>query len=278
MKKIDPRNKQKFIGLSKFLQHRLLTFFQLFPKIDCLQSSIKLLATILLLTGCSSDRKLLNEDNPFYSRGIELKLDGNIDAAKAAFQQCLKHSPESDKAYLQLAIIFEDHGKDYPQAIAQYKEYIKRSSDTENKEAAQRWLSRVEEKYYKLLHKTYAKKEVFRRPHVPPKRPTIKKRSSEQLAQHKSQKESLSDQRFSNLENLAATEYSKQASAQQSDNQNSSTYVVRDGDTLVRIASRLLGDQQEWTKIYELNKDVIQSPRSLRIGQKLRIPFPPKKN
>lgn len=47
-------------------------------------------------------------------------------------------------------------------------------------------------------------------------------------------------------------------------------YVVRSGDTLSRIASRLLGKASEWPRIARLND--IRDPNRLTVGQKLRIP------
>ena len=48
------------------------------------------------------------------------------------------------------------------------------------------------------------------------------------------------------------------------------TYTVRSGDTLSAIASRLLGNAGRWGEIASLNG--IRDPRTLRIGQVLRIP------
>jgi len=50
------------------------------------------------------------------------------------------------------------------------------------------------------------------------------------------------------------------------------TYTVRAGDSLYRIAGRLLGNSSRWGEIFELNRDIITNPRMLRIGWQLRIP------
>lgn len=51
-------------------------------------------------------------------------------------------------------------------------------------------------------------------------------------------------------------------------------YVVQAGDTLSGIASRLLGRQADFRKIFELNRDQLSSPDDLRPGMRLRIPAP----
>lgn len=48
-------------------------------------------------------------------------------------------------------------------------------------------------------------------------------------------------------------------------------YVVQKGDYLRKIANVLLGNEGEWKKIYEWNKDIIKNPNQIQIGQKLKI-------
>lgn len=50
------------------------------------------------------------------------------------------------------------------------------------------------------------------------------------------------------------------------------TYVVKEGDSLSKIAKRILGDADEWRKIYEANRDQIKDPDLIYPGQTLRIP------
>jgi nucleoid-associated protein YgaU len=50
------------------------------------------------------------------------------------------------------------------------------------------------------------------------------------------------------------------------------TYTVVKGDSLSKIAKREYGDVREWRKIYEANKDVIDNPDLIEVGQNLIIP------
>lgn len=55
------------------------------------------------------------------------------------------------------------------------------------------------------------------------------------------------------------------------------TYEVKSGDTLLSIAQDVYGDQAQWRRIYDANKDVIGAdPDKLKLEQKLKIP--PKQN
>ena len=49
-------------------------------------------------------------------------------------------------------------------------------------------------------------------------------------------------------------------------------YTVVKGDSLSKIAKQFYGDAQKWRKIYEANKDVIDNPDLIEVGQNLIIP------
>lgn len=49
-------------------------------------------------------------------------------------------------------------------------------------------------------------------------------------------------------------------------------YVVRRGDTLEGISQRLLGRAAGWNRLYQVNRDIIDDPRLLYPGMRLRVP------
>lgn len=49
-------------------------------------------------------------------------------------------------------------------------------------------------------------------------------------------------------------------------------YTVRDGETLYRLAERLLGDPNRWRELRDLNRDTVSAEGSIRAGQRLRVP------
>ncbi len=49
-------------------------------------------------------------------------------------------------------------------------------------------------------------------------------------------------------------------------------YTVESGDSLSKIAKKLMGDGNKWPKIFEANKEVIKNPDLIYPGQQLRIP------
>ena len=52
------------------------------------------------------------------------------------------------------------------------------------------------------------------------------------------------------------------------------THIVQSGETLRSIAAQFLGDATCWRAIFDVNRDRIQNPDLIRVGQALRIPMP----
>ncbi len=49
-------------------------------------------------------------------------------------------------------------------------------------------------------------------------------------------------------------------------------YVVQKGDTLGALAQRFYGKASLYPKIFEANRDILDNPDLIKVGQKLRIP------
>jgi nucleoid-associated protein YgaU len=50
------------------------------------------------------------------------------------------------------------------------------------------------------------------------------------------------------------------------------TYKVVSGDTLSKIAKRFYGDSGAFQKIFEANRDQLNDPNKIKVGQELRLP------
>ncbi|MEM8783501.1 MAG: LysM peptidoglycan-binding domain-containing protein [Planctomycetota bacterium] len=50
------------------------------------------------------------------------------------------------------------------------------------------------------------------------------------------------------------------------------TYTVQAGDNLSNIAEATLGSRDRWRELYDANRDRLDTPDRVRIGQELRIP------
>jgi nucleoid-associated protein YgaU len=54
--------------------------------------------------------------------------------------------------------------------------------------------------------------------------------------------------------------------------QNAQTYTVKGGDTLSKISKQFYGDSNEYMRIFYANRDKLNDPDKIQIGQELKIP------
>jgi len=59
---------------------------------------------------------------------------------------------------------------------------------------------------------------------------------------------------------------------QQLESEQVEYYLIQSGDTLSKIAKAYYGDAQAYNQIFEANREVIQDPDKIFVGQKIRIP------
>ena len=50
------------------------------------------------------------------------------------------------------------------------------------------------------------------------------------------------------------------------------TYAVVSGDSLSKIAKKFYGDANQWRRIFEANRDILDDPDKIYPGQTLKIP------
>jgi len=53
---------------------------------------------------------------------------------------------------------------------------------------------------------------------------------------------------------------------------NPTTYTVKSGDSLSKIAKHVYGDADKWHAIYEANRDKIKNPDLIHPGEVLTLP------
>lgn len=63
-----------------------------------------------------------------------------------------------------------------------------------------------------------------------------------------------------------------QAAAASAGGSSQRTYTVQAGDTLSKIAKEFYGNANEYPRIFEANRDKLESPDKIRSGQELVIP------
>jgi LysM repeat protein len=64
----------------------------------------------------------------------------------------------------------------------------------------------------------------------------------------------------------------KPSSAPAAAPQGERTYTVQSGDTLSKISKQFYGDANKYMKIFEANRDVLNDPNMIKVGQVLKVP------
>lgn len=237
------------------------------------------LIAALMLAGCSNNRTALNEENSFFIRGMQLREEAKYDDAIQAFEQCLRHSPGSYRAHLQLAMIYEDHKQDLPRAIVHYSSYLAAETDNGQVQIAKQWRERAERKYFDVLSRWYGSRQVAVATSGD-NGPTISGLPTSGLATA-SNGASPAAASATNAP-VPAERQAPPAPATPAttpvvpppatETTGTRFYTIKEGDTLRRIAADVLGNANDWTRILEANKDVIISPEKLKVGQRIIIP------
>ncbi|HEX8652526.1 MAG TPA: LysM peptidoglycan-binding domain-containing protein [Pyrinomonadaceae bacterium] len=65
---------------------------------------------------------------------------------------------------------------------------------------------------------------------------------------------------------------SQAAAAGGGQGQGSQTYTVKSGDTLSKISKQFYGDADEYMRIFYANRDKLNDPDKIQVGQQLNIP------
>ncbi len=71
---------------------------------------------------------------------------------------------------------------------------------------------------------------------------------------------------------MGDAENNNQAQESASSSSPDVTYTVQAGDTLSKIAKEYYGDANQHHAIYEANRDKLDNPNDIKVGQELKIP------
>jgi len=169
---------------------------------------------------------------------------GDYRQAVEMYHKALELEPDNADAYLQLGIIYDDNLKDKNLAAAYYREFLRRDPDSEKAGRVRQWLA-----------KTLA--AVPDEPVSPPEPMS----SPVPAAPVGASPPPLPRPRSTPVPGIRPAAGTAPGS-----------YTVRGGDTLAGIARELYGDSNAWNRIYRANRDQLENPHALKVGQILTIP------
>lgn len=221
-----------------------------------------MIALLLVLTGCDTETLSQDEREEKIERVIEareLMKAGQYADAETRFQQALLENPTIARPHLDLATLYQQHIINYVHAIYHYDRYLELRPTSEKRGLVEQQRMKVAQ----LLANTLLKNT----PQV------------QALAEENRQlKNELMRLRGNTLERESvrrSPENVNPSTEEKSANKDVRIYHVKAGDTLSKIAKKFYNDATLWDLIYQANRDALQSPSGIRVGQTLVIPLVP---
>ena len=248
-----------------------------------LRIGLGLAGLVFLAAGCSKAR-LTDERNPFYIRGKNLLEREDYQEAAAAFHQCLRLSPSSALAHLQLGMLYEDVFTDPLKAVYHYREFLEQRPDAEEAAAVQRWIERVERTY--LLDLLNRHPDAAPRAAPPPAlaEPAgltdrerqlarrVRELNSEVVALRRQLRVAAPEPAPGPAVEAPVPSPEAPLEAAPAPTPADRVYTVVKGDTLSRLAREFYGDLKYWPLLHKYNRDTVGEKPELFPGMELRVP------
>ncbi len=253
---------------------------------------------VVVCGGCRPGGAVVGERNPYYLRGVQLRNDNRYEEAAAAFEKCLRLSPATAEADLQLGTLYDDHLDDPIRALYHYRAYLAKKPDAKNRELVKTWITRTERRLLHQLLQTYpdaapkpspsteekvkaaeekvkaAKELALRREQLLAQR--IKEMNTEILALRRELRIALAGRTGARKAPAAHAPAGAQPAPASSGAGvragRPRRYTVQAGDTLSGISKKFYGTAKYWTQIREANREAFGDSNVLRVGMVLVIP------
>ena len=236
-----------------------------------------IISCALLLAGCGhksgAQLDTADEKDSRVSKGLEHVRLKKWDEAIGQFETALAKKPELGRPDLELAMIYQQHEKNYARAIYHYDRYLEKRPLTEKRALIQDWIKQakvslageagipggdVSEELVRLTREN----NMLRR--------QLETAGGAAPANVTSVKTILTQPPIPRP--VAAPVAAPAAPKPVEQPKAARTYQVRPGDTLSRIAGSVYGDAGKWRKIYDANRDKMKTETDIKVGQTLTIP------
>lgn len=239
-----------------------------------------------LSSGCSRGAREAKESrDPLVRKARDLRADKDIDGAVKMYNQAIAENPDSARAHLEVAALYDQERRDFLRAIYHYQRYLELDPETEKKGQIEGLIRRCQLEYGATLPEkpTEVAREVAL---LQKERELLVKRIKDLDAENTSLRTEMAalknpaqpvTQRASTGTvavavqpaggrppvGVAVTNAPPRRAAQ--------AYTVQRGDRLASIARRF-GISPD--KIYEANRGTMKTRDSIKQGQVLTIPAP----
>lgn len=221
----------------------------------------------LLIAGCGGDdaSEVREVEERAYRRGQRLMQLNRPAEALDQFMAVIEERKEAPESHLEAGIIYLNHLEDPVAAIYHLRVFLELKPDAEQSPQVRQMIETARKDFARSL------------PANPFGEPLDRVDLLDQLNDLQRENEVLRAR-------LAAAQarVNESISVPPSANRDETTtaaigptrYTVKPGDTLSRISREVYGEERRWQDIFNANRDVLENPADLTIGQELRIPRP----
>lgn len=259
-----------------------------------------LLIAIVTLTGCTrSPTGLVSEqEETAFRRGKQRLREGRPDEALQSFLTVIERRHQAPESHLESGLLYLNRFSEPVLAIYHFNEYLRQKPGSEQADRVKQLITTAKKEFARslpaapfggevdkldlkeLLEKTRAENESLK---------TELSKVREELERYKTVEQARLDLEKNlpvpmgtggvalstsenKVENKPALRSSEKGSTASSRSNKPKTYAVQEGDTLSSIAKKFYGASSRWKDVYEANRKILPSPKSLKIGQTLNIP------
>lgn len=264
------------------------------------RATVVAVIAMLPLFAASCGKPRIEEQNPIFLKAMKAK-ESNPQEAVKLFSEYLAMNPNSVKTNLELAGLHQEQGDAF-KAVHYYNTYLAMARDGSDRNSVAALRDASEQSLYESLEAKYGGSKAALeaantelntlRPQIamlteklksvaktekPPDKPTADTTAPVKTARKSAEAKAASDGGVDTGRSLV--ESGKPSSTdtplknvKNRPTQSLDSYEVQPGDTLSKIAQKLLGDKKFSKDVFEANKDLLRTPSDIKTGQRLKIP------
>ncbi|MFW6414186.1 MAG: LysM peptidoglycan-binding domain-containing protein [Verrucomicrobiota bacterium] len=259
---------------------------KLFSSLFLLATGAAVAVLIAILASCSDTKDFIANNNPYYIRAMKLREEKQFEEATASFQKCLRLTPETHEAHLQLAMLYDDHLGQPLKALYHYKMFIDNGRDAEKVALARQSFRELIRDFTSSLLEEFPSlktdsaddddKKDERVEELEQQKDKLLTKLRELNAEliktrrHLQKRQQTVDQTIPDSSN--GHPQTDRSEEQKEDFPEARFHTVERGDTLIKISRRYYDSGDYWEELLEVNEEKLQGDTSLEIGTELIIP------
>jgi tetratricopeptide (TPR) repeat protein len=255
-----------------------------------------ILLTLLVATGCFRSVRVAEDDElnqPLMKRAMAKERNGDEKEAVRLYGELLNRNPNMARAHLNLAFLLDKPEGDYVLALYHYQRYLELRPQTEKHDMIAARMRKAKLEFAgTVLHQPTGiadpsgarDRGVTSSPPVEAvamdTNPATRMATLERdIAALRVRNNNLDAQVRRSQEVIAALRARVEAGGLEQTGPEPArmepairTYSVQRGDNLSKVATRVYRDGKRWRDIFEANRNLLQKPEDIRVGQVLVIP------